>query len=117
MVKSLSVILGFWFLSDAQAPRGLSPRRGASAPRGLSLMRRGAGVCGRHVAASRIKAGAAGLKGHGPRGLYSEGEFWVLRLGNRVLMSGIIMATLISVERCPRHLIMDLNPVSPVLTR
>lgn len=50
-------------LSDAQAPRG------------LSLMRRGAGVCGRHVASSRIKSCAAGLKGHGPRGLYSEGEF------------------------------------------
>ena len=100
----------------AQAPRGLSPRRGASTPRGLSLMRRGAGVCGRHVAASRIKACAAGLKGHGPRGLYSEGEFWVLRLGNRVLMSGIIMATLISVERNPRHLFMDLNPIRPVLT-
>ena len=80
-------------------------------------MRRGAGVCSRHVAVSRIKASAAGLKGHGPRGLHSEGEFRVLRLGNRVLMSGIIMATLISVERSPRHLFMDLNPVRPVLTR
>ena len=103
-------------LSDAQAPRGLSPRRGASAPRGLCLMRRGAGVCGRHVAASRIKACAAGLKGHGPRGLYSEGEFRVLRLGNRVLMSGIILAILISIEQYPRHLVMDLNPIVPVLT-
>ena len=92
-------------------------RRGASVPRGLSLMRRGAVVCGRHVASSQIKASAAGLKGHGPRGLHSEEEFRVLRLGNRVLMSGIIMATLISVERCPGHLFMDLNPVSPVLTR
>ena len=101
-------------LCPVRQPGAAGPK---PAPRGLSLMRRGAGVWGRHVASSRIKACAAGLKGHGPRGLYSEGEFRVLRLGNRVLMSGIIMATLISVERSPRHLFMDLNPVKPVLTR
>ena len=43
--------------------------------------------------------------------------FRVLRLGNGVLMSGIDTTTLNSVERCPRHLIMDLNPIRPVLTR
>lgn len=43
--------------------------------------------------------------------------FRVLRLGNGVLMSGIDTTTLISVEQCPRHLIMDLNPIRPVLTR
>ena len=95
----------------------LTPRHRGALARAAALARRGAGVYGRHVAASRIKACAAGLKGHGPRGLYSEGEFRVLRLGNRVLMSGIIMATLISVERSPRHLFMDLNPIRPVLTR
>ena len=42
--------------------------------------------------------------------------FRVLRLGNGVLMSGIDTTTLNSVERCPRHLIMDLNPIRPVLT-
>ena len=43
--------------------------------------------------------------------------FGVLRLENGVLMSGIDTATLISVERCPRHLIMDLNPIRHLLTR
>ena len=37
-------------------------------------------------------------------------------IGNGVLMSGIDMTTLISVERCPRYLFKDLNPMRPVLT-
>ena len=32
-------------------------------------------------------------------------------------MSGIDMATLISIEQCPRHLCMDLNPIRFALTR
>lgn len=45
-----------------------------------------------------------------------SGKLRVFRLGNGVLLSGIDMSTLISVERCPRYLFKDLNPLRPVIT-
>lgn len=48
----------------------------------------------------------------GPR----KGKIRGFRLGNGVLMFGIDTTTLIIVERCPRYLYIDLNPVRLVLT-
>ena len=63
-----------------------------------------------------LKPAPQGLKATGRGACTQKGNFRVLRLGNRVLMSGITLAILISVEQYPRHLVLDLNPIGPVLT-
>ena len=63
-----------------------------------------------------LKPALRGLKATGRGACTQKGNFRVLRLGNRVLMSGITLTILISVEQYPRHLVMDLNPINSVLT-